>query len=102
MNATDENTKRYEFNLKLFISGASKNSTKAINNLQRILETHLPGRYSLQIIDIYQDKAMAEAEQIVALPLLIRKNPLPEQRLIGDMSNEERVIERLQISTLSL
>lgn len=102
MKASNENNKRLEFILKLFISGASKNSTRAINNLQRILEAHLSGRYSLQIIDIHQDKAMAETEQIVALPLLIRKNPLPEQRLIGDMSNEERVIERLQMSTFNL
>jgi len=97
MNGTDE-TKRPEYSLKLFISGASKNSVRAISNLQRILETHLAGRYTLQIIDLYQEKSMAEKEQIVALPLLIRKHPQPEQRLIGDMSNEERVIKRLQIT----
>jgi circadian clock protein KaiB len=88
--------KRLEYNLKLFISGASVNSTRAVNNLQRILETHFSGRYTLQIIDLYQEKSLAESEQIVALPLLIRKHPLPEQRLIGDMSNEERVVARLQ------
>lgn len=94
MTARNENKLEYE--LKLFISGASRNSTRAVNNLQRILETHLAGKYSLQIIDLYQDQAMAEKEQIVAVPLLIRKDPLPEQRLIGDMSNEERVISKIQ------
>src|ERR1700754_1051143 len=97
MNIPKEN-KRFEYNLKLFVSGASRNSTRAINNLQRILETHFAGRYSLQIIDLYQEKSMAETEQIVAVPMLIRKNPLPEQRLIGDMSNEERVITKLQVA----
>lgn len=91
--------KEFEFELKLFISGASRNSTRAINNLQRILDTHVAGRYNLQIIDLYQDESLAESEQIVAVPLLIRKSPLPEQRLIGDMSDEERVIKKLQITT---
>ena len=94
MTARNENKLEYE--LKLFISGASRNSTRAVNNLRRILETHLAGKYTLQIIDLYQDRAMAEKEQIVAVPLLIRKDPLPEQRLIGDMSNEERVINKIQ------
>jgi circadian clock protein KaiB len=96
MKTSSENDQQ-EYNLKLFISGASRNSTKAINNLRRILEANFPGRYNLQIIDLYQDKSLAQAEQIVALPLLIRKSPKPEQRLIGDMSDEERVIKKLKI-----
>ena len=91
-----------DFNLKLFISGASRNSTRAVNNLRRILETHFAGRYSLQIIDLYQEKALAESEQIVAVPLLIRKSPLPERRLIGDMSDEGKVIDKLQLTTPDL
>ncbi|HZY80068.1 MAG TPA: circadian clock KaiB family protein [Cyclobacteriaceae bacterium] len=85
------------YSLKLFISGASRNSTRAINNLRRILEANFAGSYNLQIIDLYQDRSLAEKEQIVAVPLLIRKDPKPEQRLIGDMSNEERVISKLRI-----
>ncbi|MEJ0029866.1 MAG: circadian clock KaiB family protein [Bacteroidota bacterium] len=96
MKTSTEN-RQPEYYLKLFISGASLNSTRAINNLQRILEANFAGRYNLQIIDLYQDKSMAEAEQIVAVPLLIRKNPRPEQRLIGDMSNEQRVLNKLRI-----
>lgn len=86
------------YELKLFISGASPNSVRAINNIQRILDNYLPGNYDLQIIDVYQEKALAQREQVVALPMLLVKHPLPERRLIGDMSNEEKVIEGLGIS----
>jgi circadian clock protein KaiB len=89
-----------EYVLKLFISGASPNSVKAINNIQRILDTYLSGKYNLDIIDIYQETALAEKEQIIALPLLIKKFPLPERRLIGDMSDKRKVLDGLGISIL--
>lgn len=81
--------------LKLFVSGASPNSVRAINNIKEILNTHYKGKYSLSIIDLYQDKTIAHDEQIVALPLLVRKFPLPERRLIGDMSDIEKVLKGL-------
>lgn len=81
--------------LKLFVSGASRNSVRAINNLQQILNEHLKDRYSLSIIDLYQEEKLAHDEQIVALPLLVKKFPLPEKRLIGDMSNTEKVLKGL-------
>lgn len=84
--------------LKLFISGASPNSVRAINNIQKILEEHLKDRYTLSVIDIYQEKNIAQQEQIIALPLLIRKFPLPERRLIGDMSNTTKVLDYLEIT----
>lgn len=87
-----------EYELKLFVSGASPNSVKAINNIQRILEAHASGNYNLQIIDVYQEKSVAQREQIVALPMLLRKSPLPERRLIGDMSNELKVVEGLGLN----
>ena len=89
-----------EYVLKLFISGASPNSVRAINNIQRILDTHLNGEYNLDIIDIYQETALAEKEQIIALPLLIKKFPLPERRLIGDMSDIRKVLDGLGITIL--
>jgi circadian clock protein KaiB len=89
-----------EYVLKLFISGASPNSVKAINNIQKILDTHLNGKYNLDIIDIYQETALAEKEQIIALPLLIKKFPLPERRLIGDMSDKRKVLDGLGITIL--
>lgn len=88
----------FAYELRLFISGASPNSFRAINNIQRILDSHISGKYNLQVIDVYQDKEIAEREQIVALPMLLIKQPLPERRLIGDMSDEEKVIESLGIS----
>ena len=84
-----------EYELRLFVIGASSNSIRAISNLKQICEKHIKGRYSLEIIDIYQQKAIAETEQIIALPLLIKTQPLPERRLIGDMSNEEKVLRGL-------
>jgi circadian clock protein KaiB len=88
-------TRRADYDLKLFVSGASPNSVKAINNIQRILEAHAHGKYNLQIVDVYQEKSVAQNEQIVALPMLLRKHPLPERRLIGDMSDEQKVIDGL-------
>lgn len=91
----DDSTKGLEYVLRLFVTGASANSVRAITNLKRICETHLKGRYSLDIIDVYQQKSMAETEQIIALPVLIKTQPLPQRRLIGDMSDEDKVLRGL-------
>lgn len=87
-----------EYDLKLFVSGASPNSVRAINNIQRILDEHAPGRYNLEIVDVHQEKSIAQREQIFALPMLLKKHPLPVRRLIGDMSNENKVIESLGLN----
>jgi len=87
-----------EFVLKLFVSGASPNSVRAINNVKKVLTKYIKGKYSLSIIDIYQDKTVAESEQIIAVPMLIKKFPLPEKRLIGDMSDTKRVLKGLEIT----
>lgn len=84
-----------KFVLRLFITGASPNSVRAINNLTKLCEEHLQGRYTLEIIDVYQQEHMAQKEQLVALPMLIKKLPLPERRLIGDMSQTDRVLKGL-------
>lgn len=84
-----------QFVLRLFVTGASSNSVRAISNLRQICEEHIKGNYSLDIVDIYQQKSMAELEQIIALPLLIKTFPLPERRLIGDMSDEMKVLRGL-------
>lgn len=78
--------------LKLFVSGASPNSVRAINNLKIICDTYIKANYALEIIDVHQDSGLAQKEQIVALPLLIKKFPLPERKLIGDMSNTKKVL----------
>ena len=81
--------------LSLYITGATPNSIRAITNIKQICEAHLRGRYALQIIDVYQQGALAEQEQLIALPLLIKRTPLPERRMIGDLSNTEKVLKGL-------
>jgi circadian clock protein KaiB len=83
------------FVLRLFVTGASPNSTRAISNLKNICEEYLQGRYELEIIDVYQQPLTAEREQLIALPLLIKKAPGMERRLIGDMSNKPKVLKGL-------
>ena len=85
------------YKLRLFVAGASPNSIKAINNLKEICERHIAGLYSLEIIDIYQEPALAKKEQIIALPLLIKKSPGAERRLIGDLSDTGKVLKALSI-----
>jgi circadian clock protein KaiB len=83
--------------LRLFVTGASPNSTRAISNLKKICEEYLKGQYELEIIDVYQQPLTAEREQLIALPLLIKKAPGIERRLIGDMSNKQKVLKGLGI-----
>jgi circadian clock protein KaiB len=83
------------FLLKLYITGASPNSIRAVSNLKTLCEAHLKDNYDLEVIDVHQQPLMAQSEQIIALPLLIKKSPGPERRLIGDMSNTERVLKGL-------
>lgn len=83
--------------LHLFVIGASVNSTRAIANLKRICETHLSGNYTLEIFDVYQQKRLAESEQLIALPVLIKRWPLPERRLIGDLSDTDKVLKGLGV-----
>ncbi len=77
--------------LRLYVTGASPNSAKAITNLKNILKKYPERSYELDIIDVYQQPAIAKQENIIALPMLVKKFPLPEMRLIGDMSNSEKV-----------
>lgn len=93
--AADEGSNNSEYILRLFVTGTSPNSVRAIGNLREICEQHLKGRYSLEIIDVYQQPEVAKKEQIIALPLLIKKSPGPESRLIGDMSETEKVLKGL-------
>jgi len=83
--------------LKLYVTGMTNRSARAIENLQTFCEKHLAGRYELQVIDVYQQPELTRSEQIVAIPTLIKKLPLPLRRLIGDMSDEERVLVGLDI-----
>jgi circadian clock protein KaiB len=83
--------------LRLYITGMTSRAARTIENLQVFCEKHLAGRYELQVIDVYQQPELASREQIVAVPTLIKQLPLPLRRLIGDMSDEERVLVGLDI-----
>jgi circadian clock protein KaiB len=87
-----------QYVLRLFVTGASPNSIRAISNLKEICESHLQGKYFLEIIDVYQQPSLAQEQQIIALPLLIKKFPLPERRMIGDLSNTEKVLKGLGLN----
>ena len=84
--------------LKLYITGASPNSARAVNNIKSFCEKYLKARYELQVIDVYQQHLTAQAEQIVALPLLIKLYPLPKKRLFGNMSDTLKVLKGLEVT----
>lgn len=87
------------FSLKLFISGASPNSARAIANLKSICEKHIHAEYELEIIDVYQQPSKAKSEQLIALPMLIKYLPLPVKKLFGDMSDTAKVLKGLGLNT---
>ena len=94
----NSDVKGEKYILQLFVTGMLPNSARAIVNSKAICERYLKGRYELEIIDIYQQPSMAITRQIIAVPVLIKKFPLPEERMIGDMSNIEKVLQLLHIT----
>lgn len=83
--------------LRLYVAGTLPKSVRAIANLNRICEEHLHGRYDLEVIDLYQQPGLAEGDQILVLPTLIKKLPAPPRRLIGDLSDTNRVLRALDL-----
>jgi len=81
----------------LYISGSTLRSALAVNNINRVCQQHLKDRYDLEVIDIQQQPHLARSEQILAAPTLIKRLPLPLRRLIGDLSNEQRVLLGLDL-----
>ena len=85
------------YELRLYVAGQTDKSIRAIANLNRICRTHLDGRYSIEVIDLLRTPQLAAGEQILALPTLVRRLPEPMRKIIGDLSNEERVLVGLDI-----
>lgn len=83
--------------LRLYVAGMTPRSTRAITNIRAICDEYLNGRYSLEVIDIYKRPSLADGEQIIAAPTLLKKLPLPLRRFIGDMSNTEKIIVGLDL-----
>jgi circadian clock protein KaiB len=84
--------------LRLFIAGNTPNSNRAFNKIKNICEEYLPGRYELEVIDIYEHPELMEQEQIIAIPTLVKKLPPPLQKFIGDLANTEKVLLGLDIN----
>ena len=85
------------YRLRLFVSGSTSRSQQAIQNLRRICEDHLQGRYDLEVIDVAKDPAQARQYQILAVPTLLKELPSPLRKIVGDLSEKEKVLEGLDI-----
>lgn len=86
-----------EFNLRLYVAGLSPKSIRAIENLRQICETHLAGRYRVEVIDLLVNPKLARGDEIVAVPTLVRTLPQPIRTIIGDLSDADRVLVGLQL-----
>ena len=83
--------------LKLYVAGKTPKSITALSNLKKYCEEHLKGQYKIEIVDLLEKPQLAEGDQIFAVPTLVRKVPVPIQKIIGDLSNEEKVLVGLNI-----
>jgi len=90
-----------EWQLRLYVAGQTAKSTAALANLKRVCETHLAGRYTIEVIDLLVNPRLAAGDQILAVPTLVRKFPEPIRKIIGDLSNEERVLVGLDVQPLT-
>jgi circadian clock protein KaiB len=88
---------RAEYVLRLYVTGTTERSKRAVSTVKKICEERLRGRYELEVIDIYQQPQTARAEQVVAAPALVRRRPLPVRRLSGDLSDAARVLKLLDL-----
>jgi circadian clock protein KaiB len=95
-----ERQKNEKYVLKLYITGMTPRSQEAIRNLKKICHNYLGDNYELEIIDIYQQPTLAKGDQIIAVPTLIKKLPAPLRRLIGDLSQEDRIILGLDLKQI--
>lgn len=87
--------------LRLYIAGKTPKSVSALNNLNKYCEEHLKGKYKIEVIDLLLHPQLAEGDQIFAVPTLVRKVPVPIRKIIGDLSNEEKVLVGLNIRPLN-
>ena len=89
--------RKLRYVLRLYVTGMTPRSARAITNIKEICEEHLQGRYDLQVIDLYQQPVLTEGHQIIAVPTLIKKLPPPLRRISGDLSDRERVLIGLDL-----
>ena len=89
-----------EWQLRLYVAVQTAKSTAALDNLKKVCETHLAGRYTIEVVDLLVNPRLAAGDQILAVPTLVRKFPEPIRKIIGDLSNEERVLVGLDVQPL--
>jgi circadian clock protein KaiB len=94
--------KQYKWELRLYVAGNTPKSATALANLKRYCEEHLKGEYKIEVIDLLVQPQLAEGDQILAIPTLVRKVPEPIRKIIGDLSNEEKVLVGLNIRPLTV
>jgi circadian clock protein KaiB len=96
-SSPDADADNGHYYLRLYVAGHTSRSIAAMTNLKRVCETHLAGRYDIEVIDLVQNPRLAAGDQILAIPTLVRRLPTPLKRIIGDLSNTERVLVGLDI-----
>ncbi len=89
-----------EYELRLYVAGNTPKSATALDNLKKFCEEYLKGRYKLEVVDLLVQPQLAEGDQILAIPTLVRKVPVPIRKIIGDLSNEEKVLVGLDIRSV--
>jgi circadian clock protein KaiB len=100
MQLSEEQPGVAEWQLRLYVAGHTAKSTAAFENLKRVCESHLAGRYTIEVVDLLVNPRLAAGDQILAVPTLVRKFPEPIRKIIGDLSNEERVLVGLDVQPL--
>lgn len=90
-----------EWSLRLYVAGQTPRSAAALRNLERLCENHLSGRYSIEVIDLLQNPKLAAGDQILAVPTLVRKLPEPIKKIIGNLSDEDKVLVGLDLKPRS-
>lgn len=88
--------------LRLYVAGQTAKSIAAFANLKKVCEEHLPGKYTIEVVDLLENPQLAKGDQIVAIPTLVRRLPEPIRKIIGDLSNTERVLVGLQLRPSNL
>lgn len=87
----------FTYHLRLFVAGSTPRSLRAIARLRALCDTHLAGRFDLEVVDIYQQPQLVERDQVVAAPTLVRLSPAPVRRILGDLADEARVLRALDL-----
>jgi circadian clock protein KaiB len=98
---TTDTAKEEIWELRLYVAGQTPKSMKAFDNLKKICEEHLAGRYKIEVIDLLENPQLARGDQILAIPTLVKKIPQPARKIIGDLSNTERALVGLDLRVVS-